>query len=404
MCDDCQSFDGSLYCLECTHVYCDKCFKTNRKHNTRHHVEMIKSFLCIISGITIACAKCNMKADRICSKTGKPTCEICASNHYREKKLPEMTILYSVSQNTVKHQKKQELIYYHSRSIKKERYTQQICGITFIKDGRMALMDGYSYKLIVFDTIDEGKAPVEKIFKYKPRAMTAMTENYIAITFANEMQIRIYLIGQTEIYEIKTIYLNDLSRTKLQPFCIAFDKDIFVVEAGDGDVGKIFILDQTAVYKTIKNIEKLAFFTGNTIRLALDVKKKDPLEGNIFISALGKMTVSCIDFEGKMIWSIPICSPRSLIVNPEGSIIMTSKNCNAIYTVSDDGRNLEVILDGDKIKSPRFIAYNSSTQQLCCHCAKNNEEEVLVFFKLSTTSENETTNASRMIQEQNYTS
>lgn len=345
-----------------------------------------------------------MKADRICSKTGKPTCEICASNHYREKKLPEMTILYSVSQNTIEHQKKQELIYFHSRSIKKEKDAQQICGITFIKDGRMVLVDGYSCKLTVFDTIDDGKAPLEKMFEYKPRAMTAMTDNNIAITFANEMQIQIYQIGQTEIYKITTINLNALSQTKLQPFCIAFDKDIFVVEAGDGDVGKIFILDHSSVYKTIKNIEKLAFFTGNTIRLALDVKKKDPLEGNIFISALGKMTVSCIDFEGKMIWSIPICSPRSLIVNPEGSLIMTSKNCNAIYTVSDDGRNLEVILDGDKIRSPRFIAYNSNTKQLCCHCAKNHEEEVLVFFKSTATSENETTNARRKIQEKNYKS
>jgi hypothetical protein len=87
------------------------------------------------------------------------------------------------------------------------------------------------------------------------------------------------------------------------------------------------------LYSSVPNVRSFAFFTGNTIRLALDMKNS-----RIFVSALGSKSVHCIDFAGCIVWCKAIPSPRGIVFIPEASsdmnMIVASKQWNIIYKMN----------------------------------------------------------------------
>jgi hypothetical protein len=78
---------------------------------------------------------------------------------------------------------------------------------------------------------------------------------------------------------------------------ISYNKKHFAVEIEEGKNGGIFIINGYGrVICSIPNVSSFAFFTGNTIRSALDMENR-----RIFVSALCKKSVHCIDFNGHIV-------------------------------------------------------------------------------------------------------
>ena len=74
-------------------------------------------------------------------------------------------------------------------------------------------------------------------------------------------------------------------------------KKHFAVEIEEGKNGGIFIINGYGrVICSVPNVSSFACFTGNTIRLALDMENR-----RIFVSALCKKSAHCIDFNGHIV-------------------------------------------------------------------------------------------------------
>lgn len=270
-----------------------------------------------------------------------------------------------------------------------DEYPVRICGLGYLENGKLAMADSNNRKLIVIDPKNK-LIVLEKKLGKEPRAMTAMNGNEIAITFPYKEEIQVYIINSNgnkksmEINEGKTICLSKIGLPRLKPFSISFDKDVFAVEVGEGEDGRIVIIDNKD--NSVRHrITPNAFFTGHTIRLALDMSN----EGQLFISAMGIKMVSCIDFKNEEKCSISIPSPRSIIMIPDEhsnskSIILSSRRCNAIYRLNQDTYEEKILqsLEGSKIDSPRYIAYHEKGGKLCVQVVKNSTEDELAIFDL----------------------
>ncbi|CAC5392026.1 unnamed protein product [Mytilus coruscus] len=392
-CHTCSGISVCAICIDCKTTYCDVCCNAHTKYNTEHRVCQIQHVA--RSQKEIVCDSCTKtKADQLCKECWKPKCESCAKVHnHKGQEGTEMMIIYQ-GPPTLSTQKSEQNIqnmkHLYNISITKEENGDpvRICGISYIEDGRIVIVDSNNRKLIVFKV---GKEQLRLPLKEEPRSMTAVTGNRIAITFAYTMEIRIYQIFEETITDDpEIINLPSLELRNLKPFSIAFDKGFFAVEIGEGDDGRVIILDNTKIHTTIFNHNKYAFFTGNTIRLALEVKTHDPLEGHIFVSAMSKKMVSCVDFKGNKLWTVPVPSPRGLVIVPEEctsgkNMVLCSRRCSAIYGLSKNDGTDEILLAKGRIKSPRFVAYNSSDRLLCIQVAKGNDEDELTIYEFSIT-------------------
>ena len=109
--------------------------------------------------------------------------------------------------------------------------------------------------------------------------MTQVYDNSVPVSFPHEREIRLYDIFNKSVNLSKTIDLQSIGK----PFSISYHKKHFAVEIGEGKNGGISIIHGYGKVKcSVPNVRSFAFFTGNTIRLALDMKNS-----RIFVSALG---------------------------------------------------------------------------------------------------------------------
>lgn len=332
---------------------------------------------------TINCEKCVKKiADYFCNICLMPSCTSCFKSHphkgYSLKIVPGLENLSrqtsGYTQPTIK--------YRHNISINEDKNPVRICGIAYIADSRIVIVDGTNCNLIVFES---RKQQLQSNLEAEPRGICAMDGNQIAITFAYEEQIQIYQINKDRITRKNIVNLKSLGLIQAKPFSIAYDNGYLAVEVGEGDNGHIIILDnKMSLWKTVSNAGNFAFFTGNTIRVALDMSD----EGRIYVSAMSKKMVSCINLNGDKLWTIPISSPRSVIILPEEDssakrIILSSKKCSAIYGLNSVTGKDEILLAKGRIHDPRYIAYNTIDQNLCIQVSKTDHEDELVVFCLN---------------------
>jgi hypothetical protein len=160
--------------------------------------------------------------------------------------------------------------------------------------------------------------------------MTKLYDNRVAISFLHEREIRLCDIFNKSVNLSKAIDLQSIGK----PFSISYHKKHFAVEIGEGNNGAIFIINEDGiVICSVPTDNSFASFTGNTIRLALDMKNS-----RIFVSALGRKSVHCIDFNGHIVWCKAIPSPRGIVFIPEASsdmnMIVASKQLNIIYKMN----------------------------------------------------------------------
>lgn len=86
--------------------------------------------------------------------------------------------------------------------------------------------------------------------------------------------------------------------------------------------------------KQIKhNNYSFGYFTSNTLRLALDSRKKV-----FYTSAIGKKAIYCVDCDGIIKWHKVIPSPREIQVVPtldpnSTHILIASNKENAVYQI-----------------------------------------------------------------------
>jgi hypothetical protein len=170
----------------------------------------------------------------------------------------------------------------------------------------------------------------------------------------------------------KTTNLKSIGK----PFSISYSKEHFAVEIGEGNNGGIVIINEDGrLICSVPTDNSFASFTGNTIRLALDMENS-----HIFVSALGRKSVHCIDFDGHIVWCKAIPSPRGIVFIPEASsdmnMIVASKQWNIIYKMNSQNGTDKIITAEGLIKGPRHMDYNIKKKLLCVEIDNGN---IIVF-------------------------
>lgn len=339
--------------------------------------------------------KCKKTAERLCIIYWKPFCTLCANKFQGEnKRIIKIYQAHSVRKRRKSGDIQDKLFPLYNLSFRDDQNPVRVCGMAFLVDETVVVIDGNNNKLIIFKSKEEQSLANNELSN-EPNAITAITGNKFAVTYPYQKYIQLYELTYDTIQSNYRISSLDPIETSDKPFSIAYNQGIFAVEIGEREDGRIVIID-VGNGKPMKTIEcHFAFFTGHTIRLALD-------QNQIFVSAMGKKMVYCMDFDGKTLWHQSVPGPRAIIVSEDYSsskkIILASKRCNAIYELKKDGNHHEILKATDKINSPRYMAYHSFTNTLCVLVENEiTHEDELGFFKFKNADSEESTSPSEEI-------
>ena len=318
----------------------------------------------------VNCAYCNNLATEACLFCAVVFCDDCTRQHSGNNHNVKMLIKYNgVAYQRGNMEGTSKLEHKYTISTEENVYPLRIRGIASLTGDRILLVDYNRSEIKMFEKDS-------LIFSYslnqEPNCMTKLNDNRVAISFPHEREIRLYDIFNQSVNLNKTIDLKSIGK----PFSISYHKKYFAVEIGEGTNGGISIINGNGKVRwSVPNVRSFAYFTGNTIRLALDMKNR-----RIFVSALGRKSAHCIDFDGYIVWCKAIPSPRGIVFIPEASsdmnMIVASKQWNSIYKMNSYTGTDKIITAEGLIKGPRHMDYNIQKKLLCVEIDNGN---ILVF-------------------------
>lgn len=383
ICHTCSSISTCAVCATCENIYCGICCVAHKTYYKDHMICKMEHIF--MSQSEVNCKICSKEpATIVCKGCRKVLCKDCTEQHKHEGPKNELIALRSKTNQCgsgeIEPLRKRTLLV----SQKKHELTINICGIVFLSDGRIVVVDNKNYQLLVFN--DKGDDFPIKL-RHEPRGITKMTDNKIAVSFFYVYEIHIFNVGKKTSNTINVISFENLDVGKLKPYYICYSNNHFAVEAGEGDEGCIVIIHEDGTFKKSIRVEnRLAHFSGNTIRMEFEME--DINTGKIFICAMSRKVVICCDMNGKVLWTEALPDPRGIIAIPGKTksgknLIVASKTCSAVFRL--DGKTADVLLAKGDIRNPRYIAYHADKQLLCIQVTKDPEnnpgDHQLLFYR-----------------------
>lgn len=354
-CDTCGNFTAFAFCSNCNRFHCETCYK--------HHIETLPGHTLLqvehisISSHSTKCMECGENNPvRICVNCEQLFCDVCSSEHIHKSTIKSLLVNSAdMTKGCPKCESKgNECVDIHTNiTIPQDRIPIRICGLSVLPYGRLVVADSNNRKIKIFN---ENGFEFDFNLNAEPRGMTFVYDNKVAITFPHEQQIQLITINDRNLeLPVESFDIHEYGK----PFSIAYNQEHFAVEMSECENGYIAILDLKFNCVTkITNVLQYGYFTGHTIRLALN--KSD---ASVYISAMSKRTVTCVNYEGVKKWSKQIPSPRGLVfvqgINLSGmNLFLASKRGNAIYQINQSNGSSKILFSSGKIISPRYISYN----------------------------------------------
>lgn len=364
-CAECSKNPTCVLCVECRKYYCNRCCRDHKETNYNHIVFQTQHIAGNNRNTT--CETCGYRAELFCTVCWQTFCtsNSCTQNHQcGQKGIIIINQRYKLAAIT-----ELEHLYNISFHIAKNRVS--ICGIAFLEDDTVVIVDENNRTLIAFKSKEE---KLIKNLQKKPKAITAMTGNEFAVTYPEENCIQIYNLTQNKMkntfrmLKVNTIKIHD------KPFSIAYHHGTFAIDVVEGNDGVIFIFD---IYKNImihKIHINITLYTRHRLRLALD-------RNRIFVSDMDKDFVYCYDYEGSKLWCQSISGPGDIIVPEEDSfgetILLSSRTC--IYELQKHNGTPKIIKARVQISLSRYMAYNSNKRTLLVAKSISNEDELSLY-------------------------
>ncbi|VDI52292.1 Hypothetical predicted protein [Mytilus galloprovincialis] len=372
-CHNCGKETSFSLCLECKKFYCETCANTHSsKLRFRNHTIRQTNLFPYKKQHEMKCKSCpENHPEMVCKKCENVLCITCSCPHSNDKDVFHPLIPPSnpiVPTTRSKNQDDSEVLRKkYTVSVSDKKFVTRIRGIAYLKSGGLfALADYKNKKLKVFSKY---KLVFEKYLNMEPRGMTGISGNKIAVTFAYEKKIIFYEVAKLDASKCDEFNLKQIGK----PFEIAYHKDHFIVELNEGIDGCIVILDDycNKIYEIQNEDSQFGYFTGNTIRLQLDMDREE-----FYVAAIGRKAVYCLDFYGAVKWLVKVPSPRSIAIVPntkDTTLLFASHKSSAIYKLICKEQNGserykpeliemeaedETTLEEDKIKLPEYISYD----------------------------------------------
>ncbi|XP_071131376.1 uncharacterized protein [Mytilus edulis] len=365
-CKLCEKETAFAFCCDCQGFYCETCAHNHMEFKD-HHVIQTKQ---LQSENKTKCYSCTEKyPNMVCRECENVFCSDCVhdcghshdSNLVKQLIITEPIVIETVV-ITKSEYKSEVLRKKYNVPISSNKSETRIRGIAFLESGQFVLADCKARQLKIFS--DKNQI-FTKDLNMEPRGMTGIARNRVAVTFAYEKKIIFYDIKLLDVKKHDEFNLKDIGK----PFQIAYHNNSFVVEVNEGKDGRIVILDHTGGTRHVipNNNWEFGYFTGNTFRLQLDMIKKE-----VYVAAIGRKTVYCLDFSGDIKWRAKVPSPRSLVVlhstqNNTSTLLLASRKASMIYKLictknTSDNEKYDVklveMVDQKQIEQPDYMAYD----------------------------------------------
>ncbi|XP_063414739.1 uncharacterized protein LOC134696739 [Mytilus trossulus] len=390
-CDGCEKDEKvESFCVNCEQLYCLECTGYHMKCKaTRSHVLLDASHLdkdISHASTDVQCGnECGEQGVILCLDCKQLLCDNCTQKHARLKATKEhnaitakqlardetasLTSFGAYSERTSIVSRPKELVHAQVQvekgpysgmfahefmsSAPGDKEVTRVRGIVILSDGRIIVADYKNRSLKLYSS--ELKFEMAKDIKEDPRGMAASANDFVVVTIADKKEIKIYKVEHNKIRTHKTI------KVKEKPYSIGYNKDHFAVEHGEGEDGTIRIYDQNIREMCVipGNTRHFGQFTGNTIRLALDYTKQV-----IFVVDIVKDSVHCVDFKGGLIWTVKVGSPRGIVFHNNILFVASSAEHKIIQMNAVDGLVYSMLDEDNRIKRPRYIAYNPDLRKL----------------------------------------
>ncbi|XP_071156337.1 uncharacterized protein [Mytilus edulis] len=376
-CKTCDQITAFSFCFECSEFYCESCCEHHIKEPTSHTIFQVKH---IETGSqNVKCMKCRTGIPvKVCFQCKRLLCTQCLCDHVHKPLLIDNETINKkdCEHCIVKIDEDIERSFTIPIPVDKLHVPTRICGFVILDEDRIVIADYSNRVLRVLSVVKTGKTFAPIILAGEPRGIARMFDSRFAVTFPHDRKI--------QIFDVKSEDPSSSMKDKLdmhsygKPFSITYNQDTFAVEIDEREDGYILIItiDGVCLHK-IHEAKQYAYFTGHTIRLALDKANK-----RLFISAMSKRAVTCIDFKGEKKWSEQFTSPRGLFFLPDlDKLILASKRRNAIYQLNTLNGNSRILASCGDIISPRYIAFDKRTKLLCVQTYGDDDEDRIVVMK-----------------------
>lgn len=376
-CNICKKETSFSLCIDCKKLYCEICAANHiaKLRFDKHRVMQTNQYP--YEKHEKLCDMCNeIRPKLICKICKCVLCTKCPCPHAYDKDnlkqllAPSSPIIPTTRSRNQTHSEVLRKSYMVPLS--NEKSVTRIRGLAFLESGLFALADCRNKRLKVFS---KQTCVYEKKLDMEPRGMTAIKGNKIAVSFAYEKKIIFYEVNKNGVKEYGRFDLQTIGK----PYDIASHKDHLIVELNEGVDGCIIIFDIKGEKKyQIQNDDwKFGYFTGNTIRVQLDMDKQE-----FYVAAIGKQAVYCLDFKGSVKWLVKVPSPRSIAIVPDTkntTLLFASHKSSAIYKLICEDKEkserykpslieMEIVngneIEVDKIKLPKYIAYDHKNRLL----------------------------------------
>ncbi|XP_052094646.1 uncharacterized protein LOC127730322 isoform X2 [Mytilus californianus] len=359
-CKTCDQMTAFSFCFECKEFYCESCSEHHGQEPPSHTIFQVKH---IETGShSVKCMTCSTgNPVKVCFQCKRLLCRECLCNHVHKSLFIENETINKkdCEHCIVKMDEDIERCFTIPIPVDKLHVPTRICGFVILDEERIVIADYSNRVLRVLSVVNSGKKFEPIILAGEPRGIARMFDSRFAVTFPHDRKIQIFDVTSVDPSSSMKDKLDMHSYGK--PFSITYNQDIFAVEIDEREDGYILILtiDGVCLHK-IHQAKQYAYFTGHTIRLALDKANQ-----RLFISAMSKRAVTCIDFKGQKKWSEQLTSPRGLFFLQDlDKLILASKRRNAIYQLNTLNGYGRILASCGDIISPRYVAYDQRTKLL----------------------------------------
>lgn len=401
VCDGCDEVTETLevYCANCDQAFCHDCTLYHRKlKSTRIHILVDASHDITdlnLSSVNANCGNdCGEPAVSLCIDCKQLLCTNCTNKHsslkatkhhiaIAAKQLPIDETISVVSDRQCVSSNRRSLAFTQHRddsfqaqvqdngpfrgqfanelmsSAPADKEVTRVRGIAILSDGKIVVADYKNRSLKLFKR--DLKFEMARELKDDPRGIASTPNDLIAVTIADKKEIRIFRIDN-KIRTYKTF------KVKEKPYSIAYHKEHFAVESGEGEDGaiRIYELGGKELFVIPGNTRSFGQFTGNTIRLALDFVKK-----TVFVVDIVNESIHSVDFKGNLCWSVKVRSPRGIVMF-NNILFVASSEVNRIYQMNTTDGLIYHLLDEDsRVKRPRYIAYQPELKILAAEIDGN---------------------------------
>ncbi|XP_060605071.1 uncharacterized protein LOC132757720 [Ruditapes philippinarum] len=242
-----------------------------------------------------------------------------------------------------------------------DKFTCENVGATFLKDGRIAIVDMKNSKLKVFDT--KFTQPCTIQLSLEPRDVTVISPQEVAVSLPDESKIQFVSTG-------KKLQTTRSILTSLPCYGITCHSQELVVLCDDGFSTKAieFIDFEGKVLKTLKMNTSGKVLLKNPWNIATSV------DGQQFcVTDKGRLVN--FDIKGNILFEYTdknLENARGLAVDDSGRFFVCGTSSNNVHQVSADGKQLSIILTDEDVTAPQAVCYQLGRRLFLITCVGNN--------------------------------